>query len=93
MNLDIILKGGIVVEPHQATVCDIAVKDGKIVQIATEILSQDVPTVDLKGKSFYLVQSMPMFTLTNRETSSGKGLKLALECLLRVGQQCILICP
>ncbi|MCM3389185.1 allantoinase AllB [Ureibacillus chungkukjangi] len=50
MNLDIILKGGIVVEPHQATVCDIAVKDGKIVQIATEILSQDVPTVDLKGK-------------------------------------------
>ena len=50
MDFDFILKGGIVVEPHQATVCDIAVKDGKIVQMAAEVLSKDIPTIDLKGK-------------------------------------------
>lgn len=47
---DLILKGGTVVEPHQVTHSDIAVKDGKIVQIAPEIVNQDSPTVELKGK-------------------------------------------
>lgn len=47
---DLILKGGTVVEPHKVTHSDIAVKDGKIVQIAPEIVNQDSPTVELKGK-------------------------------------------
>jgi len=47
---DLILKGGTVVEPHQVTHSDIAVKDGKIVQIAPKIVNQDSPTVELKGK-------------------------------------------
>ena len=50
MEFDFILKGGIVVEPLQATVCDIAVKNGKIVQIASEIICDGVPIVKLEGK-------------------------------------------
>ena len=50
MAYDFILKGGTVVEPHQVTLSDIAVKDGKIVQIATEILADGIPTVELDGK-------------------------------------------
>jgi len=50
MAFDFILKGGTVVEPHRVTLCDVAVKDGKIVQIASEIVSEGVPTVELEGK-------------------------------------------
>ena len=50
MTFDFILKGGTVVEPHQVTVSDIAVKNGKIIYIAPEIVSEDIPTVDLEGK-------------------------------------------
>ena len=50
MTLDYILKGGTVVEPDQVTVSDIAVQDGKIVQIASEILAEGVPAVELEGK-------------------------------------------
>lgn len=50
MAFDYIFKGGKVVEPHQVSLCDIAVKDGKIVQIAPEIVSEGVPTVELEGK-------------------------------------------
>ncbi|QCR30987.1 allantoinase AllB [Lysinibacillus sp. SGAir0095] len=50
MTFDLILKGGAVVEPHQVTLCDIAVKDGKIVQISSEIMSDGVSTVELEGK-------------------------------------------
>ncbi len=50
MVFDVILKGGTVVEPHRVTLCDIAVKDGKIVEIASEIVADGVPTVGLEGK-------------------------------------------
>ena len=50
MDIDLILKGGTVVQPHQVAVCDIAVKGGKIVQIASEIVCDGVPTVELEGR-------------------------------------------
>lgn len=50
MAFDFILKGGKVVEPHQVTHCDIAVKDGKIVQIAPKIISNRIPSIELEGK-------------------------------------------
>lgn len=50
MAFDFILKGGTVVEPYQVTLCDIAVKEGKIVEIAPEIVSEGIPTVELEGK-------------------------------------------
>ncbi|BDH60241.1 allantoinase [Lysinibacillus sp. PLM2] len=50
MAYDLILKKGTVVEPHQVSVRDIAVKDGVIVKIAPSIDMEDVQVVDLEGK-------------------------------------------
>ncbi len=50
MSFDLLLKGGTVVEPHQVTICDIAVKDGVIVKIAPNIESEGAPTVELYNK-------------------------------------------
>lgn len=51
MVYDLVLKKGTVVEPHQVSICDIAVKDGVIVEIAPSIETEGVQlVVDLEGK-------------------------------------------
>lgn len=50
MTYDLLLKGGTIVEPHQVSVCDIAIKEGVIVKITSHIDSEGVPTVELDGK-------------------------------------------
>lgn len=50
MSYDLLLKGGTVVEPHQVSVCDIALKDGVIVKIAPVIEHDGIPVVELDGK-------------------------------------------
>lgn len=50
MEFDFVIKNGTVVEPHQATIMDIAVKNGKIVEIAPFIDAEGEMVVDGSGK-------------------------------------------
>ena len=50
MNYDFIVKGGTVVEPHQVTISDIAVKNGKIDRIEKDIHSEGESIIEGKGK-------------------------------------------
>lgn len=50
MKYDFIVKGGTVVEPHQATISDIAVKNGEIVKIESFIDDEGEYIIDGKGK-------------------------------------------
>ena len=59
MKFDFIVKGGTVVEPHQATISDIAVRGGKIVKIA--------PFLDAEGNNHFF-NSVTMLSLRKNET-------------------------
>ncbi|WP_421663436.1 allantoinase AllB [Lysinibacillus telephonicus] len=50
MSIDLLLKGGTIVEPHQVSVCDVAVKDGVIVKIAPVIENNGAHVIELEGK-------------------------------------------